>query len=196
MRSKGALGLLIILLLIGFAGCAGCGTYNSLVSADESVKTAWANVESQYQRRADLIPNLVETVQGAANYERETLDAVVAARTRATSVTISGDDLNDPEKVQAYMQAQGALTGSLGRLLAVAEAYPDLRGVDAFRDLQVQLEGTENRIAVARNRYNDAVRAFNTRTRTFPGMLFPGFRTKTPFSAEEGSERAPDVNLN
>lgn len=196
MRSKGALGLLIVLLLIGFAGCAGCGTYNSLVGAEEDVSNAWANVESTYQRRADLIPNLVETVKGASNYERETLEAVVNARARATSITIDAEDLNDPEKLQAYMQAQSQLTGSLGRLLAVAESYPELRGVEAFRDLQVQLEGTENRINVARNRYNEAVRAFNTQTRTFPGMLIPGFRPKTPFAAEAGSERAPDVNFN
>ncbi len=157
MRSKGAIGLLVIGLLVAFAGCAGCSTYNSLVSEEETVEEAWANVETTYQRRADLIPNLVNTVKGAADFEQETLESVTNARARATSITLTADDLSDPERVRQYQEAQAQLSGALGRLLAVAENYPQLRATEAFRDLQAQLEGTENRINVARTRYNEAV---------------------------------------
>ena len=135
MRSKGAIGLLILLLVIGFAGCAGCGTYNSLVNQDEAVEQSWADVETQYQRRADLIPNLVNTVRGAADFEQETLESVTEARARATSINVSAEDLNNPEAIRQYQQAQSALSQSLGRLLAVAENYPELRATEAFRDL-------------------------------------------------------------
>ncbi|MEM6335201.1 MAG: LemA family protein, partial [Bacteroidota bacterium] len=191
MRSKGFLGLLIVLLIVGFAGCAGCGTYNGLVSSQEGVSQAWADVESTYQRRADLIPNLVATVRGAAEFEQETLESVTNARARATSINIDAAGLDDPAQIQAYAEAQRELGGALGRLLAVAENYPQLQATQAFRDLQVQLEGTENRINVARSRYNDAVRAYNTQTRQFPGNLIPGFSPKTPFQADAGAERAP-----
>ena len=198
MRSKGAIGLLILLLVIGFAGCAGCGTYNSLVNQDEAVEQSWADVETQYQRRADLIPNLVNTVRGAADFEQETLESVTEARARATSINVTAEDLDDPAKIRQYQEAQSALSQSLGRLLAVAENYPELRATEAFRDLQAQLEGTENRINTARTRYNESVRQYNTSVRQFPAAIFAGvfgFDTRTPFEAEAGAEEAPTVDF-
>lgn len=197
MRSTGALALLVIVLLIGFAGCAGCGTYNSLISADEEVNTAWANVETAYQRRADLIPNLVSTVRGAADFEQETLQAVTEARARATSININPGELT-PERVAEFQAAQQQLSGALGRLLAVSENYPELRATEAFRDLQVQLEGTENRINTERMRYNEAVRGYNQRVRQFPSNLvagITGFDTRAPFEADAGAEDAPVVDF-
>ncbi len=199
MRSKGALALLALVLLVGFAGCAGCNSYNNLVAAEERVEAAWADVETQYQRRADLIPNLVNTVQGAADFEQETLESVTEARARATSINLNVDDLNDPQRVQQFQQAQAQLSGALGRLLAVAENYPELRATEAFRDLQAQLEGTENRINVARRDYNEAVRQYNTMVRRFPTVLVAsvtGFDRRVPFEADEGAEQAPEVNFN
>jgi len=199
MRSKGTIVLLIIVLLVGFAGCAGCGSYNGLVDQDEAVAQAWGDVQTQYQRRADLIPNLVNTVKGAANFEQKTLDSVTNARARATGITLSSDDLKDPAKVQQFMQAQQQLGGALGRLLVVSENYPQLRATEAFRDLQAQLEGTENRITVARRDYNGAVRTYNTRVRRFPTSMIAGmfgFGRRTPFEAAAGSEKAPTVNFN
>ena len=198
MRSKGTITLVIIVLLVAFAGCAGCGTYNGLVSLDEGVERSWADVESQYQRRADLIPNLVNTVRGAADFEQETLESVTSARARATSINITADDLGNPEKMQQYMAAQQQLGQSLGRLLAVAENYPQLRATEAFRDLQAQLEGTENRINVARRDYNGAVQGYNTAVRRFPANMIAGmfgFDRRTPFEADEGADRAPEVNF-
>ncbi len=196
MRSTGAIVLLIVVLLLGFAGCAGCGTYNTLVSQDEAVEQSWADVETQYQRRADLIPNLVNTVKGAANFEQETLESVTEARARATSINVSADDLNDPEKIRQFQEAQSQLSGALGRLLAVAENYPQLQATAAFRDLQVELAGTENRIAVARRDYNGAVQGYNTAVRRFPANVvasFTGFDRRTPFEADAGAENAPTV---
>jgi LemA protein len=199
MRSTGAIVILIVLLLVGFAGCAGCGTYNSLVQKDTAVEEAWANVETAYQRRADLIPNLVATVQGAADFEQSTLTAVTEARTRAVNITLSAEDLDDPARVQEFLQAQGQLGAATGALInAVREDYPELGATEAFRDLQVQLEGTENRINVARTRYNEVVRDYNTSVRSFPANLFAGvfgFEPKTPFEAEAGAEDAPDVEF-
>lgn len=198
MRSKGTIGLVVIVLLVAFAGCAGCGTYNGLVSLDEGVERAWADVETQYQRRADLIPNLVNTVKGAADFERGTLESVTEARARATSITISASDLGDPAKMRQYMEAQQQLGQSLGRLLAVAENYPQLRATEAFRDLQAQLEGTENRINVARRDYNGAVQQYNTSVRRFPANIVAGifsFDRRTPFEADPGAEKAPEVNF-
>ena len=198
MRSKGSIALLIILLLVGFAGCAGCNTYNSLVTQDENVEAVWANVETQYQRRADLIPNLVNTVKGAAEFEQETLESVTNARANATSIKLTADDLTDPAKMQAFQQAQSQLTGALSRLLAVAENYPQLQATQAFRDLQAQLEGTENRITVARRDYNGAVQSFNTQVRRFPTNIFAGifgFERRTPFEADAGSDQAPTVEF-
>lgn len=199
MRSKGSIALLVIILLVAFAGCAGCSTYNSLVSQDESVERAWGDVQTQYQRRADLIPNLVNTVKGAANFEQETLESVTNARARATSITINADDLSDPAKMQQFQEAQTQLSGALGRLLAVAENYPQLQATQAFRDLQVQLEGTENRITVARRDYNGAVQSFNTAVRSFPTNILAGmfgFSRRASFEADAGSERAPTVDFN
>ena len=198
MRSKGAIGLLVLVLVVGFAGCAGCGTYNSLVGQEEAVEQSWADVETQYQRRADLIPNLVNTVRGAADFEQETLESVTAARARATSINVSAEDLNDPEQIRQFQEAQSALSQSLGRLLAVSENYPQLRATEAFRDLQAQLEGTENRINTARTRYNESVREYNTSVRRFPAALFAGvmgFDRRVPFEAEAGAEEAPTVDF-
>jgi LemA protein len=192
------IGLLVVVLLVAFAGCAGCGTYNSLVSSEEQVEEAWANVETSYQRRADLIPNLVNTVKGAADFEQETLESVTNARARATSINLSVDDLSDPQKIQEYQAAQSQLSGALGRLLAVAENYPQLTATAAFRDLQTQLEGTENRINVARTRYNEQVRAYNTDVRSFPANIFAGifgFDRREPFEADPGAEDAPEVDF-
>jgi len=198
MRSKGTIGLIVVLLLVGFAGCAGCSTYNSLVAEEENVNASWADVQSAYQRRADLIPNLVNTVKGAANFEQETLSAVTNARARATSINLSADDLSDPAKLQQFQEAQAGLGGALGRLLVVAENYPQLQATEGFRDLQVQLEGTENRINVARTRYNDAVRIYNTKIRSFPAAIFAGLfghSRRPPFEADPGAEQAPTVDF-
>lgn len=185
-------------LLVGIAVYSGFGTYNSLVDADESVIRAWADVETQYQRRADLIPNLVQTVRGAANFEQETLQAVTEARARATSINVSADDLGDPAKMRAFMDAQQSLSGALGRLLVVSENYPQLRATEAFRDLQVQLEGTENRITVARRDYNAVVSGYNRSVRRFPGSIVAGvtgFDRKTPFESQKGADAAPSVDF-
>lgn len=198
MRSKGTIALVVLVVLLGFAGCGATSTYNTLVEADERVQTAWSDLETQYQRRADLIPNLVETVKGAADFEQETLQSVTEARAKATSIQVSAEDLNDPQKLQQFQQAQSALGQSLGRLLAVSENYPQLRATQNFSDLQAQLEGTENRIAVARRDYNNAVRQYNTKVRSFPTVLFAGimgFDQRTAFEAEAGADEAPDVRF-
>ncbi|CAM3363946.1 LemA family protein [Rhodothermus bifroesti] len=198
MRSKGLLVLLVLALLAGLAGCAGCSTYNTLVEADETVARAWADLQAQYQRRADLIPNLVRTVEASATFERETLEAVTNARARATAITLSVEDLSDPEKVRQFQEAQAQLSSALARLLAVAENYPQLQTTEAFRDLLAQLEGTENRITVARRDYNEAVRQYNIHVRRFPTMLvasLTGFRPKQPFEAAEGAQQAPQVQF-
>ena len=178
---------------------AGCGL-NTVPTAEEQVNAAWANVQSEYQRRADLIPNLVNTVKGYATQEREVLTEVTEARARATGIQLSADDLSDPAKVQAFANAQGQLGGSLGRLLATFEAYPDLKSNQNFLTLQSQLEGTENSILVARRDYNEAVRQYNTRIRTFPdaigAKIFYGAEAKVPFEAATGSQNAPTVDFN
>src|SRR3982751_5470623 len=166
MKSRN-LTLIIILAAVLILGGCGCGSYNSLVQQDETVKNSWNKVQSDYQRRADLIPNLVNTVKGEANFEQTTLTNVINARAKATSIQVNPDDLT-PEKLQQFQQAQGQLSQALGRLLMVTENYPNLRANDAFRGLQAQLEGTENRIKVARNDFNTAVQDFNSTIRTFP----------------------------
>ena len=177
---------------------SGCG-YNTLVSADEEVKASWAQVENVYQRRADLIPNLVNTVKGSAQHEEKVLGEVTAARASATQVKLSVDDLNDPEKLRAFEAAQSRLSSSLGRLLAVSENYPDLKANAAFRDLQSQLEGTENRIAVERKRYNEAVRAYNVNCREFPTIAWAkifGFKPREPFKATAANaDKPPEVKF-
>jgi LemA protein len=196
MNSKN-LTLIVILAAVLILGGCGCGSYNSLVQQDESVKNSWNRVQSDYQRRADLIPNLVSTVKGEANFEQTTLTNVINARASATQIRVDPDDLT-PERVQQFQAAQGQLSQSLGRLLAVAEAYPTLRANDAFRGLQAQLEGTENRIKTARNDFNDAVQTYNTQVRRFPTNIFAGmmgFKQRQGFAAEAGSQRAPEVKF-
>jgi LemA protein len=199
MRSTGAIVLVLILVVVGFAGCAGCGTYNNLVTADEQVDQAWSDVQSQYQRRSDLIGNLVNTVQGSAEFERSTLEAVTNARARATAINVTADDLDDPARLQQFQEAQSELGRSLGRLLVVSENYPELRSTAAFQGLMDELAGTENRIATARRDYNAAVAQYNTSVRRFPANIVAGvtgFERRTPFEAEEGAEEAPDVEFN
>ncbi|USI71396.1 LemA family protein [Sphingomonas morindae] len=178
---------------------AGCGV-NTIPAADETVKAKWADVQSQYQRRADLVPNLVATVKGYATHEQATLTGVTEARARATSVTLRADDLSDPAKMRAFQDAQNSLSGALGRLLSVKEAYPDLKADQQFLALQSQLEGTENRINVARQDYNEAVRQYNTLIRTFPTALTAkivyGATPKTPYEATSpGADQAPKVSF-
>jgi LemA protein len=189
--------VIILAVVVIFGGCGGVSKYNSLVQQDEVVKNKWGSVQSQYQRRADLIPNLVSTVQGAANFEKTTLTQVMEARAKATQITVNANDLS-PEKIQQFQAAQGQLSAALGRLLAVSEAYPELKANQNFQDLQAQLEGTENRIAVARNDFNDAVRGYNSGVRTFPGNIIAsigGFHEKGYFEADKGSENAPKVKF-
>ena len=189
--------LIVIAALVLLLGGCGCNGYNGLVTLDETVKNKWANVESDYQRRSDLIPNLVNTVKGEANFEQTTLQNVISARASATQVKLDANDLS-PEKIQQYQAAQGQLTQALGKLLMVTENYPNLRANDAFRGLQTQLEGTENRIKVARNDFNDAVAAYNVKARTFPNNIFAGmfgFKTKEGFKAAAGSEKATEVKF-
>ncbi|MCW5923949.1 MAG: LemA family protein [Saprospiraceae bacterium] len=174
-----------------------CNTYNKLGPMEEGVKKAWSQVENQYQRRADLIPNLVNTVKGYANFEQETLQKVVEARTSATQVKIDVGDLTE-ENIRRYEQAQQGLSGALGRLLAVAENYPDLKANQSFLDLQKQLEGTENRISVERKNFNEAVEGYNAYIRRFPTNMIAGmfgFSKKGYFQAAPGSEKAPEVKF-
>ena len=188
---------IIILAVLAVVVIWGVTGYNGLVKADEAVSTAWSNVENQYQRRADLIPNLVNTVKGYAAHEKETLDAVVAARARATQVTVDAESMT-PEMLQEYQKSQGEVGAALGRLLAVAEAYPDLKANTNFLELQAQLEGTENRISVERKNFNDAVKEYNTGLRRFPTNIVAnmfGFEKKAYFEAAAGSEVAPKVDF-
>src|SRR5690606_13281434 len=172
--------------------------YNSMVQQDENVTEKWNNVQSDYQRRADLIPNLVNTVKGAANFEQETLTRVIEARAKATSVQINSAEELTPEKLQQFQAAQGELNSALSRLLVTVEQYPELKANQNFLDLQAQLEGTENRIKVSRNEFNGAVRQYNTTIRQFPNNIFAGmfgFQKREGFTAEEGAERAPTVEF-
>ena len=188
---------IIVLVIVAVVAIWGITGYNGLVKADEALNTAWSNVENQYQRRADLIPNLVNTVKGYAEHERETLDAVVAARTRATQVTVDAESLT-PEKLQEYQKIQNEVGAALGRLLAVAEAYPDLKANANFLELQAQLEGTENRISVERRNFNEAAKSYNTSIRTFPRSILAGifgFEKRPYFEAQKGMENAPVVQF-
>lgn len=172
-------------------------SYNSLVTMDESVSTSWGNVENQYQRRADLIPNLVNTVKGYAAHEKSTFQAVVEARSKATQMTIDADNLT-PEKIAAYQKAQGEVGAALSRLLAITEAYPELKANQNFQELQAQLEGTENRISVERKRFNNTAKEFNTKIRKFPTNIVAGmfgFEKRPYFEAEEGANKAPEVKF-
>lgn len=189
--------IVVILALIVILGGCGCSGYNNLVSQDEVVKKEWANVQTEYQRRADLVPNLVNTVKGAANFEQETLTRVIEARAKATSVNISADSLT-PENMQRFQQAQSELGGALSRLLVSVERYPELKANANFLQLQGQLESIENGIGTSRRSYNTAVNAYNVQVRRFPTNIFAGmfgFRQKQPFTADEGAQNAPKVQF-
>lgn len=187
----------LVIGLIALAAISGCGSYNRMVGMDEAVTGQWAQVETAYQRRADLIPNLVNTVKGYAEHERETLTEVIEARAKATSVTINPENIN-PQAIQQFQAAQDGLSSALGKLMVVVERYPDLKANQNFLDLQQQLESTENRIAVERRKFNDATRDYNTFIRSFPKNILAsifGFETKGYFEAVEGSEEAPTVEF-
>jgi len=192
--SKSLIGIIAAVVIIG--GWA-VSAYNGMVGEQEKATTAFANVQSAYQRRADLIPNLVETVKGYASHEKETLEGVVNARSKATQMTVDPENLT-PEKLQEYQKAQGELGAALGRLIAISESYPDLKANENFRDLQVQLEGTENRINEARNKFNEVVQQYNVVIRSFPKNILAGlfgFDKMTKFEAEAGAEKAPQVKF-
>lgn len=192
----GCLGLLVVAAVIFFL--FGMGVYNRLVGLEENVTQQWAQVENVYQRRADLIPNLVATVRGAADFERTTLQNVIEARARVGQVQVTPETVEDPQAFQRFEQAQSALSSALSRLLVVVERYPELRANQNFLELQSQLEGTENRITVERMRYNQAAQQFNTTARRFPGNVFArmlGFERKQYFQAQPGAEQAPDVEF-
>lgn len=194
---KGTITLLVIGVLILILVGGTLTTYNGLVAKDEAVATAWGNVQSQYQRRADLIPNLVSTVKGYAKHESSTLESVVAARAKATQMTIDANNIT-PEKLKQFQAAQGELSQALGRLMAIQENYPDLKANENFSELQAQLEGTENRINESRNLYNSAVQTYNVSVRRFPASIVAGmfgFDKKTQFEAEVGAEKAPKVEF-
>ncbi|MBP3228681.1 MAG: LemA family protein [Bacteroidaceae bacterium] len=194
---KSLIGLLIAgVVVVGLA--AWCiSTYNGIVEMEEPVTTAWANVQSQYQRRADLIPNLVSTVKGYAKHEQSTLESVISARARATQITVDPNNLT-PEKLQEFQAAQGELSQALGRLMVVQEQYPELKANEQFKDLQVQLEGTENRINKARDTFNTAVQEYNLKVRRFPGNVLAGifgFQPKAKFEADQSAQTAPTVSF-
>lgn len=199
MNKVGLLGCgAIVLVVIAVAGLVLVGGYNSLVTGEESVKSAWSQVENVYQRRADLIPNLVATVKGVANFEKETYTAVAEARAKAGQVTVTPEMLNDPAAFQKFQQAQGELSSALSRLLVVAERYPELKANQNFLDLQSQLEGTENRISTERLKFNQTAQSYNTMVRRFPKNFIAsifGFKEKAYFTAEPGSNKAPEVKF-
>ncbi len=198
---KGSIILIIVIAAIAFFVISmvvwGTRTYNNMVTMQESVTSTWGNVETQYQRRSDLIPNFVSTVKGAANFEQTTLTQVIEARAKATSVTIDPTKMTT-ENLQQFQQAQGQVSSALGRLMVVMEQYPELKATQNFRDLQVELEGTENRISVARQKFNDVAKVYNTYIRRFPAKIIAGmydFEAKPYFDAAEGSEKAPVVTF-
>ncbi len=199
MKRRGLLILAVVVLLLVVLGGSCVSTYNSLVTLDQAVEGQWAQVENAYQRRADMIPNVVEVVKGAAAHERETLEAVTQARAQVGSISI-GDAARDPAALKRFQAAQDQLGSALSRLIAVSEAYPQLRANENFLALQSQLEGTENRITVERQRFNEAAREFNVKRDTFPTVVFAGFfgerfKSKAYFSASAGAEQAPQVKF-
>ncbi|PZR23020.1 MAG: LemA family protein [Citrobacter freundii] len=197
MKGTKNLGLIIIVAIVLIFGVWGCSGYNGLVKQDESVKNAWNNVNTEYQKRADLVQNLVNTVKGAANFEKETLTGLVEARAKATSINLTADQLT-PENMAKFQQAQGEMSGALSRLLAVVENYPDLKANQNFLQLQGQLEGIENDIRSSRRTFNDQVNVYNTKVRSFPMNLLSGmfgFSKKEGFKADEGAEKAPKVQF-
>lgn len=189
------LAIIAVIVLAGYAWLK--GSYNSMVTKDEEVKTAWSQVENQYQRRMDLIPNLVNTVKGYASHERQTLEGVVNARAQATQTVIDPSNLNE-QSLKKFQAAQGELTNALSRLMIILERYPDLKANQNFLELQAQLEGTENRISVERKRFNEAARSYNTYIRSFPRNILAGmfgFQPKPYFTADPGAEKAPKVEF-
>lgn len=196
--NKGSLiAIVILILLVLWAVVTGISFNNKAVQQEEGVRQAWSQVENQYQRRADLIPNLVNTVKGYATHERETLEGVVEARAKATQMTVDPMKMT-PEDLAAYQQAQGELSQALGRLLAVSERYPDLKANENFKALQIQLEGTENRISTERKRFNEVTQEYNTFVRKFPNNIFGsilGFKAKPYFESVAGADRAPEVKF-
>jgi LemA protein len=199
MNKVGLLGcgaIVAVVVVVGATVLA--GGYNSLVTGDESVKSAWSQVENVYQRRADLIPNLVATVKGVANFEKETYTAVTEARAKVGQIKVTSDMLSDPSAIAKFQQAQGELGSALSRLLVVSENYPELKANQNFLDLQSQLEGTENRISVERRNFNQTAQGYNTMVRRFPKNIIAsifGFKEKAYFAAEEGSNKAPEVKF-
>ncbi len=188
--------LIVILALVLILGGCGCTSYNGLVNVDQSVKSSWSNVETNYQRRTDLYNSVIKTIEGSANFEKSTLKEVIEARAKATSVTV---DVNDSASLSRYQAAQGQLQGSFSRLMAVAEAYPDIKTTKSFQDFQTQIEGTENRINVARQDFNTTVNAYNLKVKTFPNSIFAGifhFSEKPYYKSDAGSDKAPDVQFN
>ena len=195
MKTKN-LGLIVVVALILILGGCGCSSYNGLVTSDQSVKKVWGNVETNYQRRTDLYNSVIKTIEGSANFEKSTLREVLEARAKATSVTVN---IADPESLAKFQQAQGQLQGAFSRLMAVAEAYPDLKTTKSFQDFQTQIEGTENRINVARQDYNKVVEDYNVRVKKVPNNIFAGmfgFKEKPYYKSDAGSEKAPDIQFN
>ena len=188
--------LFVILGIIALLFFWGCGTYNNLIGVDQEVKTKWGNVETNYQRRTDLYNSVIKTIEGSANFEKSTLTEVVQARAKATSVNV---DINDPASLQKFQEAQAGLQSSFSKLLAVVERYPDLKTTAAFQGFQTQIEGTENRINVARQDYNTAVQSYNLKVKTFPNNIFAGmfgYHEKPFYKADAGSEKVPNVQFN
>lgn len=197
-KPLGRIGIIVIVLIVLLLIVSwGVGIYNKIIPMNEKVSTDWSNVETQYQRRADLIPNFVNTVKGAADFEQETLTMVIEARSKASQVTIDPSNIT-PEQLQQFQAAQSEVSSALQRLMVVVERYPDIKATQNFRDLQVELEGTENRIAVARNNFNDAAREYNTFIKKFPNNLIASlskFDARPYFEAQEGTEVAPEVQF-
>jgi LemA protein len=195
MKTKN-LGLISIIALILLLGGCGCSSYNGLVDGDQNVKKVWGNVETNYQRRTDLYNSVIKTIEGSANFEKSTLKEVLEARSKATSVTV---DIDDPASLDRYLAAQNQLQGAFSRLMAISEAYPDLKTTKAFMDFQAQQEGTENRINIARQDYNAAVNTYNLSVKKVPNNIFAslfGFKEKAYYKADAGSEKAPDIEFN
>ncbi len=191
----GTLALVVILALVLILGGCGCTAYNNLVGSDQGVKNAWSNVETNYQRRTDLYSSVVKTIEGSANFEKGTLKDVIQARANASSVNVN---IDDSASLARYQQAQGQLQSSFGRLLAVSEAYPDLKTTKAFQDFQTQIDGTENRINIARRDYNSSVNDYNLKVKTFPNNIFAGmfgYHEKAYYKADLGADKNPDINF-
>ena len=194
MSTKNLTLIIVVVVILLFGGCA-CTRYNGLVTSDQGVKTSWSNVETNYQRRTDLYGSVIKVIEGSANFEKSTLKDVITARSKATAVTV---DVNDSNSLAAYQRAQGQLQGSFSRLMAVAEAYPDLKTTQQFQNFQTDISGTENRINVARRDFNDAVRQYNLNVKTFPNNIFAGifgFHEKPYYKSDPGSENAPDIHF-